>query len=142
MENPTEIHMDDIPDELRELCLLWTRPGVFIMDKVKLAQDVEFYVRKREDKIRKDAAARLFQLLPEGYWDVIGKHLPKYHHRDDVLHSDTMTRIIEDEEIEDDVRDRFIQELGSVAGVELSLRLLDLELYMEAVEAMNQESNG
>lgn len=139
MDKREVLKMDEIPDELRDLCVLWVKPGVFIKDTVKLASDVEHYVRQREDAIRKQAANRILRLLPDDYWDTITKHLPKYHHRDDVLHSDMMTRIVEGEEIEDEDRDRFLAELGRMSGVELESRIHDLELFLEAKEAMDED---
>lgn len=142
MEEKVVFKMDEMPDELRELCVLWTKPGVFIKDKVKLASDVEHYVRKRVDQAMRSAAREILNMMPEDSWDITCKHLPKYHQRDEILWSSQMQKILDDEMEEPEEIERYLQEsgreTGSVAGIELSLRLLDLDLYLESKQAMDE----
>lgn len=75
--------------------------------------------------------AKTFQELPKDYWDVVGKYLPDYQRRDDVLLSDILTRYVEGEEvIEEDLE--WLPDDKEEARKQLEE--LDLSLYNEAVE--------
>jgi hypothetical protein len=137
------LEMGDIPNELRQLVLSWAKPEVFIRDKVKMASDVEHYVRKRIDEAMRSAARDILRAMPEDSWDITCKHLPDYDHRDEILWSNQMQKILDNEMEEEEEIQRYLQEYGretgSVAGVELSLRILDLELYLESRDNLDRD---
>jgi len=68
------------------------------------------------------------------YWSFIEKHLPDYSSRDDVLHSDILTRYLDGEEVcESDLE--WISQLGTRADVVAELIDIDSHLLEEALEA-------
>ena len=72
------------------------------------------------------------------YWPFIEKYLPDYYSREDVLHSDILTRYLDGEEVlEQDLP--WITELGTREDVVAELIDIDSCLLQEALEAYLQE---
>lgn len=72
------------------------------------------------------------------YWPFIEQYLPDYSSRDDVLHSDILTRYLDGEEVwEGDLP--WIAELGTREDVVAELIDIDSCLLQEAIEAYLQE---
>jgi hypothetical protein len=72
------------------------------------------------------------------YWSFIENHLPDYSSRDDVLHSDILTRYLDGEEVsEEDLP--WIAKLGTREDVVAELIDIDSHLLEEALEAYLHE---
>jgi hypothetical protein len=68
------------------------------------------------------------------YWAFIEQYLPDYSSRDDVLHSDILTRYLDGEEVcEEDLP--WIAELGTREDVVAELIDIDSDLLQRALEA-------
>jgi len=106
---------------------------------------IEDYARRRVDEAMKSAARDILQELPEDYWDITLNHLPKYHSRDEILWSQQMQKIVDDEMDDEDDLERYLsesgRETGSRAGVELSLRILDMALYLESRDERDRKES-
>jgi len=64
--------------------------------------------------------------------------LPDYYSRDDVLHSDILTRYLDGEEVcEEDLK--WVSELGTREDVAAELVDIDSHLFQEALEAYLRE---
>ena len=72
------------------------------------------------------------------YWPFIEQYLPDVSSRDDVLHSDILTRYLDGEEVWE-VDLPWIAELGSREDVVAELVDIDSHLFQEALEAYLQE---
>jgi len=72
------------------------------------------------------------------YWPFIEQYLPDYYRRDDVLHSDILTRYLDGEEVsEEDLP--WIAQLGTRDDVVTELIDVDSYLLEEALEAYLRE---
>jgi hypothetical protein len=68
------------------------------------------------------------------YWPFIEQYLPDYSSRDDVLHSDILTRYLDGEEVsEEDLP--WIAQLGTRADVVAELMALDSYLLQKSLAA-------
>lgn len=80
-----------------------------------------------------DATIKIMPLSPKNYgngelWDFIGKFLPDYYHRDDILHFDIYSRYINNEELSEGDAEWIYADFGS-----------DREKVEETINQMEQE---
>jgi hypothetical protein len=75
----------------------------------------------------------------EDSWEVTCDYLRKYHQRDDVLESDTLTKFVEGEYFDDE--DEFLMleaQYPDKTNAKLDLELINVGLYVEALERFKQ----
>lgn len=80
---------------------------------------------------------KFIQELPDGYWSIIERYLPKYSSRQDIADNDDLTKFVEGEYdyTDPDDRAKIVDIADNYPNPELELKIWNRELLIEAMEA-------
>jgi len=125
---------------IREARLLYEKGD--IIDKVKLedsvSQPTEITDLPNTGSLRESAKeSEATKDLPDNYWELVEKHLPNYHSRDDVLENDILTRYVNKEKISSEDEKWIKKQFGNdnlTENAEQALEESNRVLYQEALE--------
>jgi len=90
-------------------------------------------------ELKKHVIGSLRNALSDDYWNIVCSYLHKYHQRDEVLESDMLTKYVDGEWFDEEEDHKYmIDTYGDKLTADVHLKVLDTELYIEALERFKE----
>lgn len=78
-------------------------------------------------------------ILPDNYWETIIQFFPGYYQDNDIHHSDRLQCLVDGEIVDEEEEKELLDEYGTLKKAEIGLHKLNVELYIQAMQAKHEE---